>query len=231
MTKLDLRKELKHLYAPSAKKVEVVEAPAFQFAMIDGAIEPGSEPGASPAFKAAIEALYGISYTLKFMVKQRKVDPVDYSVMALEALWWIESGEFSIERKDNWCWRAMILQPDLVTAELFAAGVEQLRKKRGRFTGAGPTAPGKLRRRSVHADHAHRPLCNGAGHRCQDGRLRRRARLPQARTAPRDLPGRPAALHAGEAEDNPAPPDREDRRRCHVPSIPAVRNEYGDTRD
>ena len=51
--------------------------------------------------------------------------------MALEALWWIESGEFSIERKDNWCWRAMILQPDLITAELFAAGLEQLRKKRG----------------------------------------------------------------------------------------------------
>lgn len=34
MEKLDLRKELKHLYAPSAKKVQVVDVPAFQFAMV-----------------------------------------------------------------------------------------------------------------------------------------------------------------------------------------------------
>jgi len=41
MTKLDLRKELKYLYAPSAKKVEAVKVPRFQFAMIDGMIEKG----------------------------------------------------------------------------------------------------------------------------------------------------------------------------------------------
>ena len=131
MIKLDLRKELKTFYAPSAKKVEVVEVPALQFAMIDGAIEPGSEPGLSPAFKEALQALYGVSYTLKFMVKQRKAEPVDYPVMGLEALWWIEDGEFSIERKDNWCWRALILQPDLITPALFEEAVVQVRKKRG----------------------------------------------------------------------------------------------------
>jgi len=38
MEKLDLRKRLKHLYAPSAKKVEVVDVPEFKFVMIDGAI-------------------------------------------------------------------------------------------------------------------------------------------------------------------------------------------------
>ena len=131
MIKLDLRKELKAFYAPSAKKVEALEVPPFQFAMIDGAIEPGSEPGLSPAFKDALQALYGVSYTLKFMVKQRKEDPVDYPVMALEALWWIEDGEFSLARKDNWCWRAMILQPDLITPAMFDDAIAQLRKKRG----------------------------------------------------------------------------------------------------
>ena len=107
MIVLDLRKELKYLYAPSAKKVEIVDVPDLQFAMIDGAIEPGSEPGTSPAFAAAIQALYGISYTLKFMSKQRAQDPIDYTVMGLEAMWWVEAGDFfNIERKDNWIWRA-----------------------------------------------------------------------------------------------------------------------------
>lgn len=90
MIKLDLRKELKYLYAPSAKKVEIVEVPRFQFAMIDGQMEPGSEPATSESFQQALTALYGISYTLKFTAKLRKENPVDYPVMALEGLWWID---------------------------------------------------------------------------------------------------------------------------------------------
>jgi len=43
--KLDLRKQFKHLYLPSSKKVEVVNVPDFRFAMVDGVIEPGSTPG------------------------------------------------------------------------------------------------------------------------------------------------------------------------------------------
>ncbi len=41
MLKLDLRKELKYLYAPSAKNVGIVQVPRFQFAMLDGLIEAG----------------------------------------------------------------------------------------------------------------------------------------------------------------------------------------------
>ena len=36
MEKLDLRKQYKYLYNPSARKVEVVDVPPLQFAMIDG---------------------------------------------------------------------------------------------------------------------------------------------------------------------------------------------------
>ena len=61
MEGLDLRKQLKHLYQPSARKVEVVDVPALKFALVDGAIEPECAPGSSPAFQQAIEALYGIS--------------------------------------------------------------------------------------------------------------------------------------------------------------------------
>jgi hypothetical protein len=131
---LDLRKEMKSFYAPSTKGPEIVDVPDFQFAVIDGRIEPGSEPGLSPAFAQALETLYGISYTLKFNSKQGvggATTAIDYPVMPLEALWWIEDGEFSLERKDNWLWSAMIMQPAHITAEMFAQGVAQLRKKRG----------------------------------------------------------------------------------------------------
>ena len=48
MKKLDLKKDLKAYYLPSAKKVEIVDVPRFKFVMIDGAIEPGLAPGTSP---------------------------------------------------------------------------------------------------------------------------------------------------------------------------------------
>ena len=131
MKTLDLRKDLKYLYSPSAKKVEVVDVPAFQFIMIDGAIEPGKAPGTSPLFQENMQALYGMAYTLKFMFKKRKVDPVDFPVMALEGLWWVEDGRFDIRVQDNWFYTVMILQPKLVTVENFSEALAQLHKKKG----------------------------------------------------------------------------------------------------
>lgn len=131
MLTLDLRKQYKHLYQPSAKKVELVEVPRFSFLMVDGIIEPGLGPGDSPQFQEAMQALYGASYTLKFMSKLRKENPIDYPVMALEGLWWVAQGEFSFSRKDNWAYTVMIMQPDHITAEMFAEALQQLRKKKG----------------------------------------------------------------------------------------------------
>ncbi|MBU2611095.1 MAG: GyrI-like domain-containing protein [Chloroflexi bacterium] len=131
MLKLDLRKELKYLYQPSAKQVTVVQVPRFQFAMLDGQIEAGQGPSTSASFQEALQALYGISYTLKFTSKLRKENPVDYPVMALEGLWWIEGGEFDIHKKDNWLYTVMMLQPDFITAEMYGEALAQLRKKRG----------------------------------------------------------------------------------------------------
>ncbi len=131
MKTLDLKKDLKVFYQPSAKKVEIVQIPRFQFAMIHGAIEKGFEPGNSPAFQEATQALYGISYTLKFMLKKRKTNTIDYPVMALEGLWWVEDGVFDITIKDNWFYTLMMMQPDVITKDIFAEGLEQVRKKRG----------------------------------------------------------------------------------------------------
>jgi hypothetical protein len=131
MIKLDLRKELKYLYAPSAKKVEVVDVPRFKFVMIDGAIEPGEAPGTSPGFQQAMMAVYGAAYTLKFMSKLRKENPVDYPVMALEGLWGVKDGAFDINRKDTWVYTLMVLHPEHITQEMFVEALDQIRKKRG----------------------------------------------------------------------------------------------------
>ena len=130
MEKLDLRKQFQALYSPSAKEISLVEVPPFQFAMLDGEIEPGNSPSTSPAFQDALQALYGVSYTLKFMSKQRQDHPVDYSVMALEALWWIEGAAFDIKRPQDWHWTAMIMQPPHITHQMFDDGLTQLRRKK-----------------------------------------------------------------------------------------------------
>ncbi|HXQ39593.1 MAG TPA: GyrI-like domain-containing protein [Anaerolineales bacterium] len=131
MKTLDLKKDLKYLYTPSAKKAEIVQVPRLQFAMIDRAIERGYEPGSSPAFAEATQALYSISYTIKFMLKKRKTNPVDYPVMALEGLWWVEDGMFDITVKDNWFYTVMILQPDIITNDIFEDGLAEVRRKKG----------------------------------------------------------------------------------------------------
>jgi hypothetical protein len=130
MIQLDLRKQWKHLYAPSAKKVELVDVPEFKFVMIDGRIEPGEGPGTSPGFEENMGALYSAAYTLKFMSKLRAADPIDYPVMALEGLWWVEDGKFDINVKDNWVYTVMIMQPDHITPEMFGEALVQAAKKK-----------------------------------------------------------------------------------------------------
>lgn len=124
MDKVDLKKELKNLYNPSAKEVSVVDVPAMNFLVVDGEGAP-----TSPQYSAAIEALFSVAYTLKFMVKKGK--GIDYSVMPLESLWWVDDmSKFSAYRKDEWKWTAMIMQPKYVTSDDFNLTVEQVKKKK-----------------------------------------------------------------------------------------------------
>ncbi|PKN94271.1 MAG: hypothetical protein CVU44_06525 [Chloroflexi bacterium HGW-Chloroflexi-6] len=131
METLDLKKVYKHLYIPSTKTPQLVEVPALNFLMIDGAIEAGMEPGSSPLFAENTQALYGAAYTLKFMVKKRAEKPVNYPVMPMEGLWWVEDGRFDISVKDNWFYTIMIMVPELVTPVLFTEALAQMRKKKG----------------------------------------------------------------------------------------------------
>jgi hypothetical protein len=129
--KLDLKKLLGRLYAPTGRTIHLVQVPRLQFAMIEGRIGKSQSPSTSPGFQQATQALYGIAYTLKFMMKQRKSGAVDYPVMALEGLWWIDDGKFDITRPGNWLYTLMILEPDVITQETFEQGLEEVRRKRG----------------------------------------------------------------------------------------------------
>lgn len=131
METVDLKRQWRHLYQPRPGGFEVVEVPELPFLAIDGRIEPGQAPGTSPGFATATEALYGLAYTLKFMLKNRAEAPVDYPVMALEGLWWVTDAHFDLAEPDNWHYTLQILLPDVVGESEFADGRAALRAKRG----------------------------------------------------------------------------------------------------
>ena len=125
MPKIDFKKELKHLYQPSAKKFEVVDVPPMNFLMIDG----HGDPNTAQEYQDAVEALYAVAYALKFMSKKQK--GMDYVVPPLEGLWWVENmEEFSTDDKSAWDWTMMVMQPESVTQEMFEAALEQVEKKK-----------------------------------------------------------------------------------------------------
>ena len=135
MGKVDYKEKLKYLYKPSAKKVEIVNVPKMNFLMIDGQ----GDPNTSQSFREAVESLYAVSYTIKFMVKKGNL-AVDYGVMPLEGLWWADDmSKFSVERKNEWKWTLMILQPEIVTKKLVSEATRQVREKKN------PPALAKLR--------------------------------------------------------------------------------------
>lgn len=126
MQKVDLKKELKHLYQPSAKAVVEVEVPSLRFLMIDGA----GDPNTAPAYAAAVEALFSVSYTAKFMLKKGK-QAIDYGVMPLEGLWWSDDlSSFAANDRSKWQWTMMILQPDFVEDAVVEAAIAEVRRKK-----------------------------------------------------------------------------------------------------
>ncbi|OEU59503.1 MAG: hypothetical protein BA870_01440 [Desulfuromonadales bacterium C00003094] len=126
MTKIDFKKELKHLYRPSKKDVSVVDVPEMQFLMVDGE----GDPNTSIEFQDAIQCLFPVSYTLKFMVKRGEMG-IDYGVPPLEGLWWCDDMQnFSAEDKSNWKWTLMIMQPEFITQSMVVSAISEVKKKK-----------------------------------------------------------------------------------------------------
>lgn len=121
---IDYRKKLAALYG-ARKEPALVDVPALQYLMVDGK----GDPNTSRDYAAAVEALFSLSYTIKFTVKRAK--GIDFKVMPLEGLWWCDDmRQFSVERKEDWSWTMMILQPAEVDAALVAQCREALAKKK-----------------------------------------------------------------------------------------------------
>jgi hypothetical protein len=126
MEKIDFKKEMKHLYQPSAQEVVQVLVPPMNYLMVDGE----GDPNTSKEYSDAIETLFGVSYAVKFVVKKGPL-AVDYGVMPLEGLWWADDmTNFSTDNKSSWKWTMMIMQPDLVRAEMINNAISDLRKKK-----------------------------------------------------------------------------------------------------
>ena len=126
MEKIDLKKELKHLYQASAKEAAQVEIPTFKFLMVDGE----GDPNTSQEYAEAVEALFSVSYTAKFTVKN-ETRARDYAVMPLEGLWWADDmSVFTANEKSKWKWTMMIMQPSFVADAVVEASIAEVRRKK-----------------------------------------------------------------------------------------------------
>jgi hypothetical protein len=113
----DYKKTLANLYNPPKQKFVFVDIPVMPFLMIDGIGDPDKL-----GYQEAVSALYSLAYALKFAIKKQGI--MDFKVMPLEGLWWHPKvAEISLEAllavRDEWQWTMMIMQPDIVTPELF----------------------------------------------------------------------------------------------------------------
>ena len=132
MTKLVLSDKVTQLYAPSARHVDLVDVPKFNFIMLDGQMEEGKRPSTSASFQDALNTLNGISFTLKFISKLNRENPVDYNTMPLEGLW-NPPQKCDFSDRSRWSWTLMMMQPDHITVEMFENAVNNLRKKQGQI--------------------------------------------------------------------------------------------------
>ena len=126
MSKIDFKKELRHLYRPSAKAFAVVKVPPMNFLMVDG----HGDPNSAREYQDALQALYAVAYKVKFTSK-RELER-DYVVPPLEGLWWAEDMEaFSTQRdKSAWDWTMMIMQPEWISQGMVAKVVELVGKQK-----------------------------------------------------------------------------------------------------
>lgn len=123
--KVDFKKELKNLYSPKTGQFTLVEVPAMQYLMVDGA----GDPNKVLEYQQAVESLFSVSYTLKFHSK--KVLNRDYVVPPLEGLWWSKNYEdFTARRKDKWSWTMMIMVPDWLGRDEVDEAIRTVRAKK-----------------------------------------------------------------------------------------------------
>jgi hypothetical protein len=138
MTRYDVKRELKHCYAPKNGDWALVDVPEQRFLAIDGR----GDPNTSAEYARAVEALYAVAYTAKFAAKDAGQD---FVVGPLEGLWWADDPEvFTTRAKDSWQWRLLISMPGWVTDDRIEDA------KRAALAKKGLPAIGAVRRETLH---------------------------------------------------------------------------------
>lgn len=117
---VDIKRERRDLYSGRVGRFDLVDVPPMQFLMVDG----HGDPNTSEAYRAAVRALYSTSYAVRGLAK-KELGRV-HVVGPLEGLWFAEDlGVFTARDKEAWRWTMMIWQPEWITPELVAAGIER----------------------------------------------------------------------------------------------------------
>ncbi|NQY43054.1 MAG: GyrI-like domain-containing protein [Legionellales bacterium] len=126
MKKIDYKKKDKTVYQAKIGKIIEVNVPTFNFLQLDGR----GDPNLSNLFSNACEALFSVSYKIKFAIKKGDIG-IDYSVMPLEGLWWVDDGVFNLNDKSNWLWTLMIRQPEFITQKHLDIAINEVQKHKG----------------------------------------------------------------------------------------------------
>ena len=125
--KYEWRKGEKGLYG-AKQKPELVEVPSQRFIVIEGVGDPNEAD-----FSERVSALYSLAYSIKMLFKSMMKDEAedkvtDFTVYPLEGIWEKASGEgFD---KSQLRYQLMIQQPNVIDQDIFAAALENVRKKK-----------------------------------------------------------------------------------------------------
>jgi hypothetical protein len=123
-------------YAPPTEPV-LVDLPAFDFLMIDGAGAPGADEHA-----AAVTALYAVSYPI--VIGLKRAGRTELKVRPLEGMWWLANDDYEgfdprTSDRSTWRWTMLIRQPDDVPPETLETAIVKAAGK------VGPEVAGRLR--------------------------------------------------------------------------------------
>lgn len=123
--KIDLKKgAYKALYNAKTEPV-LVRVPELACFAVDGS----GDPNLSSRFRDCVEALYAASFALKFSLKRAR--GLDWTVMPPEGDWaCADMSRFSLDRKGEWLWTILVVQPQEATEAEALAAIAQARAKK-----------------------------------------------------------------------------------------------------
>ena len=123
--KVDVKKEYNELFETSAKAIDTVDVPEFQFLMIDGIGNP-----TVAEFKQKSKALNLLAKAIRAYYKEQ--DDINYLISPLEGMWdTYDNAKFDVTRKKMIRYTLMLSQPKFLTEEVFEEVKESLAKKKG----------------------------------------------------------------------------------------------------